>query len=130
MRGTRAIQNTVDEVFKFSRQQNELGSFNVLTLEKTRSRAPGSYKFTYDEESWGWKFGGRLEDNILGGNQASTSLMTRCLQFLQRHRGIAYEAQELAEILNANTDSVRRDLKRAASEVWLTVAEALETDVL
>lgn len=116
MRGTRAIQNTVDEVFKFSLKQNELGSFNVLTLEKTRSRAPGSYKFTYDEESWGWKFGGRLEDDILGGNQASTSLMTRCLQFLQRHKGTCYETEELAEILDANKESIRRDLKRASLE--------------
>lgn len=116
MRGTRAIQNTVDEVFKFSRQQNEMGCFNVLTLEKTRSRAPGSYKFTYDDESWGWKFGGRLEDDIVGGNQASTSNMARCLHFLRYHKGTPYEAEEIAVALDLNKDSVRRDLRRASSE--------------
>lgn len=116
LRGSRAIQNTVDEVFKFSRQQNDTGSFNVLTLEKTRSRAPGSYKFIYDEESWGWKFAGRLEDDILGGNQSSTSTMSRCLQFLQKHRGVPFEIQEVAQNLNLREDSTRRDLKRASAE--------------
>lgn len=118
MRGSRAIRNTVDEVWKFSKQINELGEFNVLTIDKTRSRGPGSYKFTYDDDTWGWKFGGRMEDNTiaLGGESQSTNIMTRCIQFLKQHRGVPYEAQEIAMELGLNRESVRRDLKRAVNE--------------
>ncbi|MBD2491130.1 DnaB-like helicase N-terminal domain-containing protein [Aulosira sp. FACHB-615] len=118
MRGSRAIRNTVDEVWKFTKTQNEIETYNVLTIDKTRSRAPGSYKFTYDDESWGWKFGGRVEDNTiaLGAESQSTSIMTKCIQYLKQNRGIPYESGEVAEALGLNRDSVRRDLKRAVNE--------------
>ncbi|MEM7554098.1 MAG: DnaB-like helicase N-terminal domain-containing protein [Cyanobacteria bacterium P01_A01_bin.84] len=116
MRGSRAIRNTVDEVYKFSKQQNEIGSFNVLNIEKSRSRAPGAYKFTYDDDSWGWKFEGRLEDELLGNNSISTNIMNRCLNFLRASKGTPFEAQEVAEELGINKDTVRRDLRRASAE--------------
>lgn len=116
MRGSRAVRNTVDEVLKFSKNQNELGEFNVLTIEKTRSRAPGAYKFTYDEETWGWQFKGRVEDDVMGGSAVSTNNMTRCLDFLRHNVGIPYESIEVAESLGINRESVRRDLKRSAAE--------------
>lgn len=116
MRGSRAVRNTVDEVLKFSKNQNELGEFNVLTIEKTRSRAPGAYKFTYDEDTWGWRFKGRVEDDAMGGNAVSTNNMTRCLDFLRQNMGIPFEAIEVAETLGINRETVRRDLKRAVAE--------------
>lgn len=117
MRGSRAIRNTVDEVWKFSKSQNEVETFNTLTIDKTRSRGPGSYKFLYDDDTWGWKFAGRLEDSLITANMGqSTTNMQRCLKFLQENRGKAYEASEVAYELNLHKDSVRRDLKRAAGE--------------
>jgi len=117
MRGSRAIRNTVDEVWKFTKTQSEIGDFNTLEIEKTRSRGPAKYKFNYDDETWGWKFAGRLEDSIMGDNTSqSTNSMQRCLQYLQQHKGIPFEAGELAQELNAPKDSIRRDLKRAAME--------------
>ncbi|WP_016953531.1 DnaB-like helicase N-terminal domain-containing protein [Anabaena sp. PCC 7108] len=117
MRGSRAIRNTVDEVWKFTKTQSEIGDFNTLEIEKTRSRGPGKYKFNYDDETWGWKFAGRLEDSIMGYNSSqSTNNMQRCLQFLQKNKGIAFEAAEVAEVLGSNKDSIRRDLRRAAGE--------------
>lgn len=114
IRGTRAIKNTVDEVFKFTKQQNELGEFNVLTIEKTRSRGPASYKFTYDDDTWGWTFGGRIEDEFFGNN--STTNMARCINFLHQNKGTPYQVLEVAEALGMPKDSARRDLRRAASE--------------
>ncbi|MBD2568358.1 DnaB-like helicase N-terminal domain-containing protein [Anabaena lutea] len=117
MRGSRAIRNTVDEVWKFTKTQSEIGDFNTLEIEKTRSRGPGKYKFNYDDETWGWKFVGRLEDSVMGDSTSqSTNNMQRCLQFLQKNKGIAFEAAEVAEVLGSNKDSIRRDLKRAAGE--------------
>jgi replicative DNA helicase len=115
IRGTRAIKNTVDEVFKFSKQQNELGEFNVLTIEKTRSRGPGSYKFTYDDDTWGWKFGGLIEEEFLGGSSGTTN-MTRCIKFLHQNHGTPYRILEIAHALGLPPDSVRRDMRRAANE--------------
>ncbi|WP_414587435.1 DnaB-like helicase N-terminal domain-containing protein [Scytonema sp. PCC 10023] len=115
IRGTRAIKNTVDEVFKFTKQQNELGEFNVLTIEKTRSRGPGNYKFTYDDDTWGWKFGGLIEEEFLGGSNGTTNMM-RCIKFLSQNKGTPYQALEVAEALGLPKDSVRRDLRRAATE--------------
>ncbi|NEQ22094.1 MAG: AAA family ATPase, partial [Microcoleus sp. SIO2G3] len=115
IRGTRAIKNTVDEVFKFTKQQNELGEFNVLSIEKTRSRGPGNYKFTYDDDTWGWKFEGLIEEEFLGGSSGTNNMM-RCIKFLYQNEGTPYEVLEVAEALGLPKDSVRRDLRRAATE--------------
>lgn len=115
MRGSRAIKDTVDEVYKFSNQQNELGEFNMLTIEKTRARGPAKYKFTYNDETWGWTFGGRIEDDGLGINK-NTSVMNQCLKMLQKNKGIPYQAVELAEALDLNLEAVRKALRRAALE--------------
>ena len=116
LRGSRAIRNTVDEVWKFTNEVNEVEKFNKLTIEKTRSRGPGTYKFTYDDDSWSWQFAGRLEDSNIPGGNVSTNNMQQCLNFLQQNMGVAYEAVELAHTLGLNKDSVRRDLKRASME--------------
>jgi replicative DNA helicase len=116
MRGSRAIRNTVDEVWKFSKRQNEIGEFNVLTIDKTRSRGPGSYKFTYDDETWGWKFGGRLEDDVMGNALNSANVMNQCIRFLRANKGVVFEALEVSEALGISKDTVRKDLRRAASE--------------
>lgn len=125
MRGSRAIRNTVDEVWKFTKQQNEIGTFNVLTIDKTRSRGPGSYKFTYDDESWGWKFGGRLEDDVIGGGLASNNAMTACIRFLTKHRGVPFECQELAEAIGISKDTARKELRRAATEGLVNTGRSL-----
>ncbi|MEH2031029.1 MAG: DnaB-like helicase N-terminal domain-containing protein [Nostoc sp.] len=118
IRGTRAIKFSCDELWKLTRQRNEIEEFNALTIEKSRSRGPGAYKFMYDDETWGWKFTGRLEDSAIsqGTDSQSTNIMSRCIKYLKQHRGIPYEAQEIAEELNLNRDTVRRDLKRAVNE--------------
>ena len=118
IRGTRAIKFSCDELWKLTRQRNEIEEFNALTIEKSRSRGPGAYKFMYDDETWGWKFTGRLEDGAIaqGTDSQSTNIMSRCIKYLKQHRGIPYEAQEIAEALNLNRDTVRRDLKRAVNE--------------
>ena len=124
MRGSRAIRNTVDEVWKFTKQQNEVGTFNVLTIDKTRSRGPGSYKFTYDDETWGWKFGGRLEDDILGNGLNSANVMNKCIQFLNQNKGIAFEAIEISEALGISSATVRKDLRRASTEGLVNVGRS------
>ena len=116
MRGSRAIRNTVDEVWKFTKQQNEIGVFNVLTIDKTRSRGPGSYKFTYDDESWGWVFGGRLEDDVIGGGLQSNNAMSTCIRFLNSQKGIPYEAQEVAQFTGLSVGTARKELRRAVTE--------------
>ncbi|BBD64483.1 putative replicative DNA helicase [Nostoc commune NIES-4072] len=125
IRGTRAIKFSCDELWKLTRQRNEIEEFNALTIEKSRSRGPGAYKFMYDDETWGWKFTGRLEDSAISqGDNQSTNIMSRCIKYLKQHRGIPYEAQELAEELNLNRDTVRRDLKRGVNEGLVRVGRS------
>ncbi|MBD2503425.1 AAA family ATPase [Anabaena azotica] len=118
MRGSRAIRNTVDEVWKFTKTQTELETYNCLTIDKTRSRAPASYKFTYDDDVWGWKFKGRVEDSAIapGAEAQSTRIMFQCIDYLKENGGIPYECSEIAHALGLNINSVRRDLKRAVAE--------------
>ena len=118
MRGSRAIRNTVDEVWKFTKTQTEIETYNCLTIDKTRSRAPASYKFTYDDDAWGWKFKGRVEDNAIapGSEAQSTRIMFQCIDYLKENLGIPYECVEVANALGLNINSVRRDLKRAVAE--------------
>lgn len=118
MRGSRAIRNTVDEVWKFTKTQTEIETYNCLTIDKTRSRAPASYKFTYDDDAWGWKFKGRVEDNAIapGSEAQSTRIMFQCIDYLKKNLGIPYECVEVANALGLNINSVRRDLKRAVAE--------------
>jgi replicative DNA helicase len=126
IRGTRAIKFSCDELWKLTRQRNEIEEFNALTIEKSRSRGPGAYKFMYDDETWGWKFTGRLEDGAIaqGADSQSTNIMSRCIKYLKQHKGIPYEAQELAEELNLNRDTVRRDLKRGVDEGLVRVGRS------
>lgn len=116
IRGTRAIKFACDELWKLTRQRNEIEEFNVLSIEKSRSRGPGAYKFKYDDETWGWEFSGRMEDSAVFGQENQSTNMSRCIHFLKNHRGIPFEAQEVASALGINLASVRRDLKRAVNE--------------
>jgi replicative DNA helicase len=127
IRGTRAIKFSCDELWKLTRQRNEIEEFNALTIEKSRSRGPGAYKFMYDDDTWGWKFTGRLEDGAIahGTDSQSTNIMSRCIKYLKQHKGIPFEAQELAEELNLNRDTVRRDLKRGVNEGLVRVGRSL-----
>lgn len=115
LRGSRAIKDSVDEVYKFTEQQNELGKFNVLSIEKTRARGPANYKFTYNDETWGWNFEGLIEDDGLGLRK-DTSAMSRCLRMLQMNKGVAFQITEIAETLGINQESVRKSLRRASAE--------------
>lgn len=126
IRGTRAIKFSCDELWKLTRQRNEIEEFNALTIEKSRSRGPGAYKFMYDDDTWGWKFTGRLEDSAIsqGTDSQSTNIMSRCIKYLKQHRGIPFEAQELAEELNLNRETVRRDLKRGVNEGLVRVGRS------
>ncbi|MCL6754854.1 AAA family ATPase [Nostoc sp. CCCryo 231-06] len=126
IRGTRAIKFSCDELWKLTRQRNEIEEFNALTIEKSRSRGPGAYKFMYDDDTWGWRFTGRLEDSAIsqGTDSQSTNIMSRCIKYLKQHRGIPFEAQELAEELNLNRETVRRDLKRGVNEGLVRVSRS------
>ncbi|AKG21253.1 DnaB-like helicase N-terminal domain-containing protein [Calothrix sp. 336/3] len=124
VRGSRAIIASADEVWKLARTKNEIEEFNSLTIEKSRSRAPGAYKFVYDDDSWGWTFKGRIEDDIMGGNSQSASLMSRCIKFLKEKLGQAFQAEEIAEGVGSARESVRREMRRASNEGLVNVGRA------
>lgn len=110
-RGTRAIHNSVSEVWGLSPAEQPLE--RILTVQKTRlGRAPGRYRFLFDEDSHGFSYLGHAEDQ----DGAGVTQEEKIRLWLQQddNRGVAYAPVEIAESCSISTASVRRALQ----ELW------------
>jgi DNA-binding MarR family transcriptional regulator len=111
-RGTKAIHNSVDEVWGLSKVQGT--DDRLLTIQKTRlGRAPGRYRFTL-EEDFSFRYLGEQHGESFDG--ADPTLETKIRLWLSEpaQRGTAFAAIEVAECLQINKDSTRRTLY----ELW------------
>jgi archaellum biogenesis ATPase FlaH len=125
-RGTKAIFNSVSEVLCLKRNQapeaNEQDK--VLEIQKSRARRfPCSYNLFFNEEDFSLSCLGEV-------NQKDTSdepTKARILSFLQNHRGVRYEAEEISHYTETPTPSARRCLNRLASDGLISVLE-IRTD--
>lgn len=110
-RGTRAIHNSVSEVWGLSHddQPNE----RILTVQKTRlGRPPGRYRFLFDEDSHGFSYMGHADDE----DGACVTQEEKIRLWLQQedNREICYAPIEIAESCSISQPSTRRALQ----ELW------------
>nr|WP_230968035.1 AAA family ATPase [Nostoc sp. WHI] len=114
-RGSSAIFASVSEVWKLERDTSQEapsdGTGRLLTIEKSRSRAPATYKLQFCPEDKSWICLGKQ-----GEMGDTTVLKDRILEFLEIHRGTAYEVEELTHEIGGNSDSIRRALFQLAED--------------
>lgn len=114
-RGSSAIFASVSEVWKLERDTAQDapsdGTGRLLTIEKSRSRAPAIYKLQFCVEDKSWTCLGKQ-----GETGDTTVLKDRIVEFLEKHRGIAYEAEEFTHEIGGNFDSIRRALFQLAED--------------
>lgn len=123
-RGTKAIFNSVSEVLCLKRS-NEPGANEqekILEIQKSRSRRfPCSYGLFFNEEDFSLSCLGELNEK----DSTDKPTKDRILSFLQNHRGIRYEVEEVAYEIDGSTGSTRRCLNRLASDGLISVVERI-----
>jgi archaellum biogenesis ATPase FlaH len=110
-RGTRAIHNSASEVWGLKVADNQKD--RILTVNKTRlGRAPGSYRFEFDEDDYSFTYVGDLDD--AEGNGATQEEKIRIWLYEEENRGIPYTSREIREKCAIPAPATRR----ALLELW------------
>ncbi|WGV25991.1 AAA family ATPase [Halotia branconii] len=106
-RGTKAIFNSVSEVWSLKRddQNNADGLERLLTIEKSRSRAPAAYRLRFEPEDKSWTCLGRTDEDPASPN---ATIKDAIVQFLLDNRGTPFEAEEIAHAMGDNLNTVRK----------------------
>lgn len=110
-RGTRAIHNSVSEVWGLAHA--ETAGERILTVQKTRlGRAPGRYRFLFDEDSHGFSYLGHADDE----DGAHVTQEEKIRLWLQQddNRGVAYAPVEISQSCSISQPSTRKALQ----ELW------------
>ena len=112
-RGTRAIHNSASEVWGL--KVGETPQERILTVNKTRlGRAPGSYKFGFDEDDFSFNYIGDAADHE--GASVTQEEKIRLWLYQEDSRGIPYTPSEVAEFCGIATASTRRALHELSSK--------------
>jgi KaiC/GvpD/RAD55 family RecA-like ATPase len=109
-RGTRAIYNSVSEVWGLSAP-----SFTerLVRVQKTRmGRPPGRYKFEFDDEEFSFNYLG--EDSEDGEENANQEERVRLWLSEDAQKGVRFTSLEISEYLNLT----RHCARRASYELW------------
>jgi hypothetical protein len=111
-RGTKALHNSVSEVWGLS-ISNEATGERLMRIQKNRvGRAPGRYKFDFDPNSNAFTYQGQEGDE--DGDEANTEKKIELWLNEDEHRGRPYEAEELAHELKLSINTIRKRLY----ELW------------
>lgn len=112
-RGTRAIYNSVSEVWGMTATDN---GDRLLHVQKTRlGRPPGRYKFAFDDDDFSFSYMG--EDNgseDYGESAANLEEKVRLWLSEPDQRGIRFSSTEVSEFL----DVTRHSARRSCYELW------------
>lgn len=133
MRGTTAIHNSADQVFRFSRVgKGEIPNDANLIIEKSRYRMEGSYRLKYQPEDRTWEMQGRLTniDSVEGSEEvieSASAAFQRIYKILDNNRGKRFQAKELGEISQISEATVRRELTWGCSEGLIDSCKSRET---
>jgi replicative DNA helicase len=106
-RGTSAIFNSVSEVWKLERDPESKtpdSTQRLLTIEKSRSRRPTTYRLDFKPEEGEWKL---LSEVGVDENNPDLPIKEQIVEFLVRNSGVRYEAQEIAHELGRPLNSIR-----------------------
>lgn len=110
-RGTRAIHNSVSEVWGLS--HDEQPNERILTVQKTRlGRPPGRYRFLFDEDSHGFSYMGHADDT--DGACVTQEEKIRLWLHQDDNRGVPYAPIEISQSCSISQPSTRRALQ----ELW------------
>ena len=115
-RGTSAIYNSVSEVWKLEKDpevKTPDSTRRLLTIEKSRSRRPTTYRLDFEAEEGSWKLIGEVG---VDENNPDLSTNERIVDFLLRNSPIRYEAQEIAHEIKGSNDRVRLCCARLAGD--------------
>ena len=106
-RGTRAIFNSVSEVWSLKRvdEKSPDNTERHLTIEKSRSRRPAKYKLQFNPDDKSWSCLGKDgEEN----NSPNVRTKDAIVGYLRQHQGICYEASEIQNQIGGSIGNVRR----------------------
>lgn len=110
-RGTRAIHNSVSEVWALRHGEGQLE--RVLAVLKTRlGRPPGAYKFLFNEDDHSFSYLGSADDP--DGASATQEEKIRLWMYQSDNRAIPYTPIEVAEACAISQPSTRK----ALHELW------------
>ncbi|MDL5053752.1 DnaB-like helicase N-terminal domain-containing protein [Oscillatoria laete-virens NRMC-F 0139] len=127
-RGTSAIRNTVDEVWRLEKDTKDPeGLRNLFTIEKTRSRAPASYRLQYDDEAATWT----ITDKMQGEHpEMKSTWKSQIIAFLKKNEGTGVTRNQITEALQMNAHTCRRELSSLLGESLINTCRGLSRSVL
>lgn len=104
-RGTRAIFNSVSEVWKLAKDpKNPAGLERLLTIEKSRSRRPGTYRLQFNPDDKSWEMLGQ----DCPEEQAASSLKSAIVNYLRENPNVEFEATEIHNAVGGSLQVIRR----------------------
>ena len=115
-RGTSAIFNSVSEVWKLERNLEDKSpdsTKRLLTIEKSRSRRPTTYKLDFEPDQGSWSLLGEVG---VDENNPDLSTKERIVEFLLKNWGVRFEAQEISHEINGSLPRVRLCCSRLAGD--------------
>lgn len=135
MRGTTAIHNSADQVFKLKRtdkKENGLAMNANLEIEKSRYRLEGTYRLRYQPDERLWEMQGRVVDiEGIEGSEEKIESASRAFQviyrFLEKHRGVRYQVKEIMEAVQLSDTTVRAELAWGMGEGLIDFARSSST---
>lgn len=115
MRGTKAVRAAVDEVWKIEKpSKDETDPKRLLIIEKSRSRATGRYEMQFNDEDFSWDL---LEPEDENGNPTqNSSARWSIVNQLNKHKGVRFSNQDLAQILGCSPETIRKEFLNLARE--------------
>ncbi len=126
-RGTTAIYNNVSEVWHLRKGDRVEGlplTQRILEPEKSRSGFVTPIKLELNPDDYSWAHLGEIGTEDLGGK---LPLGARLLQYMENHRGVKFEPEELRhEFEGATRDAVRMACERAKQKGLLLSEERVK----
>ncbi len=129
-RGTKAIYNSVSEVWKLegSNETDSEGKVKrFLEIEKSRSRQPENLTLSFDPDNNEWQIIGQQIESE--GESATVSYLSYTesliVQLLAEHKGIGFEIQELTEILDQSFEWIRKCCSKLARQGLISRRKSL-----
>jgi KaiC/GvpD/RAD55 family RecA-like ATPase len=105
-RGSRAIFNSVSEVWSLKRVDQQPGSLDrILSIEKSRSRCPANYRLQFNPEDKSWACLGKEGEEENNPNLTTKDLI---VDYLTVRPGITFEAEELIQVVGGAADHIKR----------------------
>lgn len=122
-RGTKAIFNSVSEVWNLKRDDtnNTDGLERLLTIEKSRSRAPGKYRLRFEPEDKSWHCLGKEGEDP---NSSSMTIRNSIVEFLMKNRGVRFTNEEIAHETGGSINTIRQTTFELSLEGIITRIKA------